>query len=231
MKLYTSPNSPFSARIKLAAMAKGIELEGQPLPAGGLRSEEFLKLNPIAKIPVLLTKEDQAISESTTILRYLEDCYPQPSILPIDPAERARVNGLIAIVDTYIMDPVIRLFSHLDPSRRDDQVIAAELVRWNNGAGWLAQALSRPLPTAEAGLTMADCVIAPSIHLSVRIAAMLGLDADPLRSHAAVRDYEIRMQAHSLVGPVLDGLTHSQHGYDLKAGRPSVAHHHLKSIA
>ncbi|MNS35355.1 hypothetical protein D3C72_675100 [compost metagenome] len=226
MKLYASPNSPFSARVRLAALAKGIDIPEAPLPPGGLKSEAFTKINPIAKIPVLVLDNQTSIPESTAILRYLEDCFPRPSLLPESPAERARVNMLVGIVDAYVMEPVIRLFPHLDPALRDRRVVEAEVARWTAGAAWLAEAMTGAMPEAEAGLTLADCVLAPSLHLSIRISAMLGLDVDPLRRQRALVDYEARLQRHPLAGPILEALTSAQHAYDLKAGRPSVAERH-----
>src|SRR5690606_6696476 len=72
VKLYTSPNSPFGARVTIAARAKGVTLDHVGLPAGGLRSPEYLALNPIAKIPVLETEGGTVIPESRAILDYLE---------------------------------------------------------------------------------------------------------------------------------------------------------------
>lgn len=226
MKLYTSPNSPFSARVRLAALAKGIDLPESPLPPGGLKSDAFRAISSIGKIPVLVVDGEAPIPESAAILRYFEDRFPQPSLLPEDPAQRARVNVIVSLADAYVMDPVIRLFPHLDPSRRDPRVVDAEVARWTAGAAWLADAMTAGMPAAEAGLTLADCVLAPSLHLSIRISAMLGLEQDPVRRQPVLVDYEARLQRHPVAGPVLEALTAAQHVYDLKAGRPSVAERH-----
>lgn len=226
MKLYASPNSPFSTRIWLAAKLKDVRLQAAALPVGGLRSAEFLALNPLAKIPVLETEDGLKIPESEAILRYLEDRHPDPSLMPRAPEERARVNVAVRLVDAYVMDPVIRLFSHLDPATRDAATVKDETRRWSRGAEVLAAWLEPGLPKSEVGLTLADCALAPALHLSTRIAAMIGLPQDPTRTQAVLRDYTARMAGHPVAGPFLAHLTQAQHAYDLKAGRPSVAHWH-----
>ena len=226
MKLYTSPNSPFSARVRIAARLKKIELETAPLPVGGLKSEEFLGLNPVAKIPVLITDEGVSIPESEAILRYIEDRFPTPSLMPAEAAERARVNVTIRLTDLYVMDPVIRLFPHLAPTSRDQKVVDSEVARWAQGLANLDVWLAQGLPQSEAGLTLADCALAPALHLQTRIAAMLGLHEDPVAKHAGLVAYYDDMKRHPVAGPFLSDLTTAQHAYDLKAGRPSVAHWH-----
>jgi glutathione S-transferase len=226
MQLYTSTNSPFSARVAIALQAKAVAIEAAALPAGGLKSPEFLAINPIAKIPVLDIGDGNVLPESTVILRYLEDRYPLPSLLPASAAERARINAVVAIMDAYVMAPVIRLFPHLAPGSRDTAVVAAEVQRWQDGMGVLAHWLQSPLPKAQAAVSLADCVIAPSLHLSRRISLMLGLEKDPADQHDAIRGYHDAMKVHPIVGPVLEGLTRTQEAYDLKAGRPSIGARH-----
>lgn len=226
MKIYTSPNSPFGARVTIAARAKGLDLEALPLPAGGLRSSEYLAVNPIAKIPVLVTETGTVIPESEAILHYLEDRFPTPSLRPRDPDQAARVNIAIRIMDAYVMAPIIRTFPHLNAATRDQAVVDQEAARWKDGLASLAHFMATPLPDADGGLTFADCALPVGLHLNARIAGMLELDQNPMKAHPALVDYYERMKAHPIVGPVLNGLTVAQTASDAKAGRPSVAHWH-----
>jgi|GEM_PF-319071 len=226
MKLYTSTNSPFSARIRLAARVKGVDLEFPPLPEGGLRSDAFLALNPISKIPVLVTEDGQKLAESMVILRYLEDRFPHPSLWPEAADDRARANLVVTVLDTYVMTPIIRLFPHLAPEGRDERVVEAETAAWRSGLANLAHFFGDGVPAAEGPLSIVDCALPVSLHLGSRIAAMLGLPDDPMQAHENLSAYYARMKQDALVGPVLGEMTESQRQYDLKAGRPSVAHVH-----
>lgn len=226
MKLYTSANSPFGARVAIAACAKNIDIDCLRPPTAGLRSPEFLALNPIAKIPVLVTEQGTVIPESEAIIDYLEDRFPTPSLRPADPEQRARVNIAVRVMDSYVMAPIIRLFPHLNPASRDERVVEQEFKRWTDGLTVLAHFLQSPLPEADAGVSLADCVLPPSLHLSTRIAAMLGMEDDPMNPHEVLVTYYARMKSHPVVGPVLADLTTAQAEYDIKAGRPSLAHRH-----
>ena len=209
MKLYHSPSSNFGMRVMIAARAKGLEFEIL-LPDGGLRSPGYLALNPVAKIPVLVTEQGTIIAESIPIIEYLEERFPKPSLRACDADANARINVVTRVVDTYLMAPVIRLFPHLDPAARDAAVVAAEVRHWTAGAAALAHFLTDPLPETEATLTIADCALAPSLLLSTRIARMLDLPADPVHAHPVLNAYAERMEAHPVAGPVLEQLKAAQ---------------------
>lgn len=201
----------------IAARAKHLELECVRPPVGGVKSPEYLALNPIGKIPLLITEIGEVVPESESILGYLEDRFLQPSLLPCLPEERARVHLAIRIVDLYVMTPIIRLFPHLNPATRDERTVEQELVRWKQGLAALAHFMKTPLPEAEGTVSLADCVLPPSLHLSTRIANKLGLEGDPMEPHEPLLEYYSRMKDHSIVGRVLDDLTAAQVIYDAKA--------------
>jgi lactoylglutathione lyase len=220
MKLYTSPSSPFGMRVVLAARAKGVEIECVR-PSSGVKSKEFLAMNPIGKIPLLITDSGRVIPESLAILHYLEDRFPNPSLLPSDPDERARVNVAVQIMDSYVMAPVIRTFPHLDPRNRDQLIVDREVARWKEGAAALDHFMSAPLTAAAAGISLADCVLPFSFHLSARIAGMLGLSGDPLMDHERLSAYYAGVRRHPVIGPMLEALTAAQAEQD---ARRAAAH-------
>ena len=79
MKLYGSIISPYVARVVYAARMKGLDLEAE-MPANGIKSPEYLQINPLGKMPTL-DIGNQAIAESMVILDYLDDAYPQKPLL------------------------------------------------------------------------------------------------------------------------------------------------------
>ena len=208
--LYSSPASPFGARVLIAARVKGITFECIRATAELLRSTEYRALNPVRKIPLLITHDGNAIPESESILHYIEDRFPRPSLLPRDPDQRARINVAVRIMDIYVMAPVIRLFSQLEPATRDAKIVSEEVSRWKDGLTALAHFMDSPLPRAEAELSLADCVLPPSLHLSSRIARLLGHSEDFLRPHPSLGEYYSRMEVHPLVGPILEAMTAAQ---------------------
>ena len=102
LKLYDHPLSPYSQKVKIALLEKGLDCE-VVLPDGmgtGATGGEFAAASPRGEVPTLIHGEVQ-IFDSTVILEYLEDVWPQPPLLPPAPADRARVRILEDVMDTH----------------------------------------------------------------------------------------------------------------------------------
>jgi glutathione S-transferase/RNA polymerase-associated protein len=100
--LYDHPLSPYAQKIKIALREKGVAFEAvQPggLGAGGAQGA-FVAANPRAEVPALVDG-DVAIFDSTIILEYVEDRWPEPALLPAAPADRARVRMIEEVMDTH----------------------------------------------------------------------------------------------------------------------------------
>ena len=99
IRLHHFPKSSASYRVRIALALKGLDYESVPVdlrtaePAG----EASRELNPDGLVP-LLEDGDVRVSQSMAMIEYLEECYPQPALLPSTPVERARVRGLAQLV-------------------------------------------------------------------------------------------------------------------------------------
>jgi glutathione S-transferase len=96
-RLYHLPLSPFCRKVRLILAEKRIEVElveEKPWE----RRMDFLRLNPSGKVPVLRIDE-LTLAESSAIFEYLEETYPDPPLLPRDPAGRAEARRLTAWFD------------------------------------------------------------------------------------------------------------------------------------
>jgi len=102
IRVYEHPLSPYAQKVKIALKEKGIPFEAT-LPdafgSGAVRDEEFKRENPRHEVPTLVDG-DVRVFDSTVILEYLEDKFPEPPLLPKGPAERARVRMLEDVMDT-----------------------------------------------------------------------------------------------------------------------------------
>ena len=202
MKLYGPAQSPFVARVRIACRAKGLTVEEASIPATGLKSLEFLALNPIGKVPVLIGA-NMPIIESETILDYIEDCFPDPPLRPVSPLDRARMRTIIRITDNYVLVPVSRLFTQFDPRTRDQQLVDRELGYWRAGLGWLAAFVADAPHALGASLTLADCVLAPSLLLSDLISGMVNA-GDMVGEHLTLAGYRDKVLANDAVRIELD---------------------------
>ena len=90
-KLYQSSGSPNSRRVRIFLAEKGICMPMVPVDLGAKEqfSEAYGHINPRRVVPTLVLADGTAIGEVPTILRYLEDVYPEPPLYGTQPAERA----------------------------------------------------------------------------------------------------------------------------------------------
>ena len=101
LKLYEHPLSPYAQKVKIALYEKGLPFEAAMPNFLGGGDDEFATTNPRLEVPSLVDGET-TVFDSTIILEYLEDNWPQPPLLPPTPAERARVRMLEELCDTYL---------------------------------------------------------------------------------------------------------------------------------
>ena len=169
MKLYQTYTSPFPTRVRLVLYAKGLAPEIIEPPGFHATTEskgDYFDINPIGRVPALVTDDGRALPESEVICEYLEDAYPDPPTLPPDPWGRAQVRLISRLCDFYLVMAMRPLFTASGMSRR----------RWDRAAIDRALAERAPPPAlgVDGGLAGSD------VFLQLQ-ADLLG---HPLRRHA-----------------------------------------------
>lgn len=98
--LYHYRNNIWTVCVRLALAEKRLDYDmvQVDLFAGEQFKPEFLALNPNHKVPCLVD-DGVAIGESWIINEYLDERYPEPPLLPRDPAGRARARLLADYAD------------------------------------------------------------------------------------------------------------------------------------
>ncbi len=206
--LYAGVISPYSQRVIMQVALKKLPIPVQE-PPGGLGSDDFREINPLGKIPALVYG-GEVLPESAVIAEFLEDIYPEPSLRPSDPWERAQMNMVIRIADTYVMDAMLPIFSQLDPSNRDAGLVAATLEAVAGGLDRLDTMLS-PDPLAAGGsITLADLALVPILKFCEVFVPAFGGD-DPFSGHATISQYWATAKAEPILA---DCLTDMQHAID-----------------
>jgi len=123
--------SSASFRVRIALNLKGLPFEQVTyrLRRGDQRSETFLAMNPQGLVP-MLEINGLVLTESLAIVEYIEEMYPDPPLLPVMPAERARVRSLAQIIACDI-HPInnLRVLKYL----RNDLGTSEDAIRaWYN---------------------------------------------------------------------------------------------------
>ncbi len=206
MKLYTIDLSPFAARVRAALYFKKLNVELVPPPAAGLKSPEYRAINPLGRLPALVLDDGQVIPESETIVEFLEDAFPVPSLRPSSASDRARVRLLARIAECYINAPMFVLFPQLGASPRDQGLVESQLGRVDEGLGYLAGQLSGGRYAFGNEPTTADCCVYPTLYLTEVIGPMFGRSS-LLTRHPKVLAYYQRAQEDPVISRIQREMT------------------------
>lgn len=96
--LHHMPLSPFSRKVRLALKEKGLDFELSQERVWE-RRPAFLTLNPAGQVPVLEDEGGQVVVDSSAIVEYLDEVYPERPLIGRNPRERAETRRLVAWFD------------------------------------------------------------------------------------------------------------------------------------
>ena len=155
--------SPRRVRIFLAE--KGISIERREVDAaGGANSTpDFLRLNPLGKLPVLELDDGTSIAESLAICRYLEALNPDPPLMGRTPREVADIEMWALRMDHELSQMIALSFVHSSDFYRGRIEQIPEVASWARGRAletmnWLNHELSGRRHIAGEDYTIADIV-------------------------------------------------------------------------
>jgi glutathione S-transferase len=155
--------SPRRVRIFLAE--KGISIERREVDAAGgaNATPDFLRLNPLGKLPVLELDDGTAIAESLAICRYLEALNPDPPLMGRTPREVADIEMWTLRMDHELSQMIALAFIHSSDFYRGSIEQIPEVASWARGRAlqtmaWLDGELAERRHIAGDGYTLADIV-------------------------------------------------------------------------
>jgi RNA polymerase-associated protein len=90
MTLFSAPDDPWSHRTRIVIAEKAIEIDIVDVD-GGKYPEDLLDLNPYHTTPTLIDR-DLVLYDSRVIMEYLDERFPHPPLMPVDPVSRARAR-------------------------------------------------------------------------------------------------------------------------------------------
>ena len=102
LELYHNTNSVCAQKVRIALKEKGLEATEHLLTLrGDQNNPAYLKLNPNGVVPTLV-HDDNTIIESSLILYYLDEVFPDPPLMPRTPQLRHRVRLYNKLIDEYL---------------------------------------------------------------------------------------------------------------------------------
>lgn len=128
MTLFSAPTDPWSHRARLVLAEKGIAIDIVSADAGKL-PEDLLDLNPYHSLPTLVDR-DLVLYDSRVIIDYLDERFPHPPLMPIDPVTRAQFRVALYRVerDWYGMAHDIQVDPHGKTAAQSRRVLGEAIA-------------------------------------------------------------------------------------------------------
>ena len=173
--LYDAARCPYCARVRIVLAEKGVEHEVVAIDLSD-RPAWLYEKNPLGKVPVI--EEDTfVLAESSVIMEYLEERFPEPALLPADPAARALARMEVFRFEKLLGDDYYA-YRRGEQNRLEERLDALDLghqpfvdiaylpwvLRCRDALGlelppqvaaWLERATQRPAVAAEVGVVAA----------------------------------------------------------------------------
>lgn len=211
--------SPFSRKVRVALAEKGVDFTLQ-VERVWERRPEFLAQNPAGLVPVLVEEDGSVIAESSAICEYLEDVFPEPSLLGTGALARAEVRRLVAWFDLKFNAEVTRNLVNEKVMKRflglgEPDTSAIRAGRHNIGyhLDFIAYLTERRKWLAGDDLSLAD--IAAGAHIS----CLDYLSEVPWEDYPLAKDWYVRIKSRPSFRPLLGdrvaGLEPPKHYADL----------------
>jgi maleylacetoacetate isomerase len=168
--LYDYYRSSAAYRVRIALNLKGVDYESRPvnLVESEQRGDDYRELNPQGLVP-MLEIDGHRLTQSLSIVVYLDQCFPDPPLVPRDPADGAHVRAMALAVacDIHPLNN-LRVLKYLKGQLGRSQ---EEVDAWY--AHWISEGLDALETTAKvrAGKflfgdapTIADVCLVPQLY-------------------------------------------------------------------
>jgi len=170
MKLIIAKPSPFARKVRIALHEKGIKFEERidmPWNPGAIVPD----INPLGKVPVLISDDGNVIYDSSVIIEYLETLSNEPKLIPTEPSRRIRVRQIEALADGIADAAVlITLEKHRVKMVQSADWIVRQQTKIDAGIAALAEYLGAAFLFDDNTISVADIATACTLgYLDLRL--------------------------------------------------------------
>ncbi|MGB5718405.1 MAG: glutathione S-transferase N-terminal domain-containing protein [Gammaproteobacteria bacterium] len=176
MNLFSSTTCPQSHRVRMVLAEKGITVEIIDVDSGQ-KPEDLIDLNPYNTVPTLVDRE-LVLYDPHTIVEYLDERFPHPPLMPVDPVSRARTRLALFRIehDWYELVPALeskgeKTVSKARKTLRDSLTSSAEVFA------------AKPYFLSDE-FSLVDASIAPILWRLMRYRIDLPRQAKPVMDYA-----------------------------------------------
>ena len=179
--------SNYYNKVKFALLEKGVPFNEELVWVGQTDPVR----SPLGKVPYIKTPQG-SLCESEVIMEYIEDQYPQTSLLPADPFAAAKVRELVTFLELHLELVVRNLYPEAffggKVSDSAKEKVGDQLTK--NVAAFAKLARFSPYVAGDT-LSLADC--AAVVHLPLVSSATKLIYGRDFLAELPVRDYLKRM--------------------------------------
>ncbi len=175
LTLFSARDCVVCHRIRLVLAAKGVSYEMVMVDPNN-PPEDLIDLNPYHSVPTLVER-DLVLYAASVVSEYLDERYPHPPLMPVDPLSRARLRlTMLRIEHEWV--PQIQAIQHGNKSQADA------------GRKQLKELLIGSVPLFKASrfflnteMSLADCAMAPIIWRLPALGISLPRDAQIIEDY------------------------------------------------
>ena len=179
LTLFSSPDCVVCHRVRLVLAAKGVVYDLVPVDTSK-PPEDLIDLNPYHSVPTLVDR-DLVLYAASVVSEYLDERYPHPPLMPVDPLSRARLRLAMLRIELEWVPQAQAI--------KSGNKVQAETARKR-----LKELLVGALPLFKASkfflnpeMSLADCAMAPIIWRLPAFGIVLPKEAKP------IEDYGLRI--------------------------------------
>lgn len=207
LTLFHSPSSPNARRVRVFLAEKGLDIRLIAISPVELesRSRAYRLINPQDAIPTLLLEDGTTIVEASAICQYLEESYPETSLLGTTAKEKAIVTMWERWVEQEGFHVAMDLMRSLVPSMNSESYENTQRFR-------------NPVLVEINRARLHSFHLALNAHLGMY--AFVAGDSFSVADITALVTIEFTSRALNL--PIQGGLNDLNSWYDLISGRPSM---------
>ena len=175
MTLYSSDTDPYCHMVRIVLAEKGINYEVHDVDINDT-PEDLKDLNPYNEVPTLVDR-DLVLYGHQVIMEYLDERFPHPPLMPVDPVSRARNRLMLRRIerDWYTLSNKIANGEDVEKSRKE---LADSLLT-------VAPVFEQKKYFMSDDFTVMDCAIAPLLWRLQHYGVELPASASALITYAA----------------------------------------------
>jgi len=198
--LFSYWRSSCSWRVRIALQIAGIEVEQKAVhlvkDGGEQLKPDYSDKNPMQQVPTFVTKGTR-ITQSMSIMEYINDIKPAANLLPKDPLMKAKVRMICEIINSGIQPIqnlcVMKMYSQLQEAK-----MAWSKYWIDKGFVALEKELKNTAGTRCVGdqVSLADCCLVPQVYNAKRFSVDMTKFPTITRIHASLEQLPEFQAAH-----------------------------------